>query len=362
MKTIRTLLVTVTLVFSALVIADEGPTEFVTQVLEPSGGKILRPKDWFYAELHKGPVLRWVISPENVAANHGHYTTGVALSVIPHVKDLTGRSAEQYLRDFITDMKQQATRVIKACEEQKGEMFTRVCLETEKGDLHVLYSVFWGNEGMDLAVSFVASARKDQWQTYASTFDKMGEFELFDPKRSADGLSSADETVIDQDEAPSAFITQVLQPTGGTILRPKNWFYAENHQGPSYRWSLSREDPAAGKPYQTGLSIQTWSGFKANTGNTSEQTMRAWLDNRAKAATKVISTCEPKNQGAYMFLCLETEERGFHIRYSSFWGSHDEDIAVLVTAGAPTKLWGKYAPTFDKMAEFKLPDPKRFER
>ena len=30
------------------------PTEFVTQVLEPTGGKMLRPKDWFYVESHNG--------------------------------------------------------------------------------------------------------------------------------------------------------------------------------------------------------------------------------------------------------------------------------------------------------------------
>ena len=33
------------------------PTDFVTQILEPTGGKILRPRNWFYSEGHRGPTL-----------------------------------------------------------------------------------------------------------------------------------------------------------------------------------------------------------------------------------------------------------------------------------------------------------------
>ena len=47
-----------------------------------------------------------------------------------------------------------------------------------------------------------------------------------------------------QDGATPAaeFVTQVLEPTGGKIMRPKDWFYTESQRGPSYVWTLFRED------------------------------------------------------------------------------------------------------------------------
>jgi hypothetical protein len=344
--------------FSALVVADEAPAEFVTQVLEPGGGKILRPKDWFYAEFHNGPVLKWVLSREDTSGDMP-YVTGVSINVIPYTKERTGMIAPDYIRSLIVLRKQEATRIIKDCRQQKGEIFTRICLETEEGPLHKLYTFFWGNNGMDLAVVTIASSTKDQWATYRSTFDKMSAFELLDSKRKDPSL--ADESTIDNDEAPTKFVTQVLKPTQGTILRPKDWFYAEKHLGPQNMWTLSLEDPAAAKPYQTGLSIQTFSGFKPPETKTPKQLMLEIHDHFVKTATKVLFTCEPKDQGVYTFTCMETEERGFHIRYAFFWGSHEESIAVLVTAGAPIKLWDKYAPTFDKMGAFEHLDPKLLE-
>jgi hypothetical protein len=349
MKIIQTLLAAITLMLSASAIADEAPTEFVTQLLEPIGGTILRPKDWFYAESHAGSNLRWLLSREDTAG-HKRYETGFSLSIIPNVKEHEGKSARQLVYDLLDAQKRGATRFIQDCKEQQQGIFTRVCLETEKGGLHLLFTFFWVKD-MDLAVLTVASTTKDQWQSFAPTFDKMAAFELGDLQRFA--LAEG---------APTEFVTQVLEPTGGTILRPKNWFYAEKHNGPSYVWELSREDPLAGKPYETGLSIQTFSGMKARLGKTAEQFMLAIRDLRVKAATKVLSSCDPKDQGIFTRVCLETEERGFHVSYSFFWGSHDEDIAVLVTAGAPLKLWDTYAPTFGKMGEFQLIDLKRFQR
>jgi hypothetical protein len=349
MKIGESTLAVLMLAFSASVFAVDAPTEFVTQVLEPTGATILRPKDWFYSESHVGSNLRWLLSREDTAG-HKRYETGFSLSIIPKVKEHEGKSARQLVYDLLDTQKRAATRFIRDCREQEQGIFTRVCLETEKGDLHYLFTFFWVKD-LDLAVLTVASANKEQWESFAPIFDKMGAFELGDLQRFAAA-----------EDAPSEFVTQVLEPTGGTILRPTNWFYAEKHQGPSYVWTLSREDPFASKPYETGLSIQTFNGMKAHLGKTAEQFMLDIRDLRAKAASKVISSCEPKDQGIFTRVCLETEERGFHVRYSFFWGSHDEDVGVLVTAGAPLKLWDTYAPTFNKMAEFQLIDLKRFQR
>jgi hypothetical protein len=350
MNSKKALLSVVILILSTLVKADEAPREFVTQTLEPGAGTILRPSDWFYAEFHTGPNLRWVLSLEDTTGNKS-YETGFSLSIIPNVSEHEGRTARQVVYGLLDAQKKGATRVIKTCNEQEQDIFTRVCLEIEKRDLHLLLTFFWDNKGMDLAVLTVASTTKDQWETYAPTFDKMRAFELGDLRRFAV-----------PDKPPAEFVTQVLEPTEGTILRPKDWFYAQKHHGPTYMWTLSREDPLASKPYQTGLSIQTFSGLNANLGHSAEHYMLNLRDIRSKEATKVISSCEPKDQGPYTRTCLETEERGFHVRYTFFWGSHGEDIAVLVTAGAPLNLWETYAGTFDKMGDFELIGPKRLEK
>jgi len=50
-----------------------------------------------------------------------------------------------------------------------------------------------------------------------------------------------------EEAVPDGFVLQVLEPTGGKIIRPKDWFYAERHGGPSYTWIK----PRSGIPIQT---------------------------------------------------------------------------------------------------------------
>jgi hypothetical protein len=162
------------------------------------------------------------------------------------------------------------------------------------------------------------------------------------------------------DEQPTQFVTQVLEPTGGKIVRPKEWFYAERHHGPVFVWTISREDPSDNRPYITGLSIQTFMHVKEGTGKTAEEFLRAFAAERMKEATKVIKTCKAQEQGLFVRMCLETEERGFHVLYSLFWGSNGMDLAVVTTAGTTKELWTTYAATFDKMSAFEIIDMKRF--
>jgi hypothetical protein len=56
-------------------------------------------------------------------------------------------------------------------------------LETEEGEYHILYSLFWGNGGLDLVVISIGGAKKSEWPTYAATFDRMGRFKLIDMNR-----------------------------------------------------------------------------------------------------------------------------------------------------------------------------------
>lgn len=154
--------------------------EFVTQILEPTGGKIARPKDWFYAEGHRAPVYMWTISHED--SNRGRYITGVRIQVFPDVKKGTGKTAKEFVSGFLASKKMEVSKVIKTCDEEMQTLFTRTCLEVEEGSDHVVYSLFWGNN-MDVAVVVIAGTTKELWHIYAPVFEKMSNFELIDMKR-----------------------------------------------------------------------------------------------------------------------------------------------------------------------------------
>lgn len=170
-------------VLAGSALAETPPTEFVSQTLEPTGGQISRPKDWFYGERHHGPVYDWIISREDTHSGKEPYTTGVRIQIFVGVKDGTGRSARQFILDFVDKKKKEAAKVIKACEPKEEYLFTRICLETEEGPNHILYSLFWGTNDLDVAVVSIAGTTKDLWETYAPTFAKMSAFELIDLKR-----------------------------------------------------------------------------------------------------------------------------------------------------------------------------------
>ena len=183
MEAMKTLLAVVLLALTASAIAEAPPIEFVTQVLEPTGGKIPRPKDWFYAETHHGPVYDWMLTREDTGGGKKPYTTGVRIQTFTGVKEGTGKTAKQFILDFLAAKKKEATKVIKTCEEKDQGLFTRICLETEEGPHHILYSLFWGTNNLDVAVVSIAGTTKELWDTYSPAFDKMSAFELIDMKR-----------------------------------------------------------------------------------------------------------------------------------------------------------------------------------
>jgi hypothetical protein len=158
------------------------PEGFVNQVLEPTGGRIFRPKDWHYMEGHRGPVYLWTISEEDTTKD-GNYTTGVRIQMFAEVKKGTGKTAKEFIVDFMESKVKEATRVIERCEEKEVGLFKRVCLEVEEGPHHILYSMSWGANDLDIAVITIAGTKKELWEKYAPTFSRMKEFELIDMKR-----------------------------------------------------------------------------------------------------------------------------------------------------------------------------------
>jgi hypothetical protein len=130
----------------------------------------------------------------------------------------------------------------------------------------------------------------------------------------------------------------------------------------SYLWTISKEDLAKEKQYLTGVRIQLISGIKEKTGQSPEQFIREFMENKKKQADQVLDSCEPKVQGLFTRVCLKTEEGPFRILYSLFWGDDDLDMAVVVIAGTPKELWDVYVPAFDRMSAFELIDMKHIEK
>ena len=153
---------------------------FVWQVLNPLGGEIQRPKGWFYTESHRAPSYSWILSRED--ASKGPYTTGMRIQMIVGVQEKTGKSPKEFVLDFAKKKKVDAEKVVKSCSETERETFTRMCLETEEGPHHILYSLFWGNK-IDMVVVSISGTTKELWEMYSSTFDEMSDFRLLDMKQ-----------------------------------------------------------------------------------------------------------------------------------------------------------------------------------
>ena len=105
----------------------------------------------------------WTISREDTSGGKP-YTTGVRIQVFVGMTQATGKTAKQFMMEFLESKKQQA-RVTKTIEESDQGLFTRVGVETEEGDHHILYSLFWGTQNLDIAVVSIAGTTKDKWNT-----------------------------------------------------------------------------------------------------------------------------------------------------------------------------------------------------
>ncbi len=167
-------------------------------------------------------------------------------------------------------------------------------------------------------------------------------------------------------EKDQEFHTRILEPTGGKIEVPKNWFYRERHGGPYYVWILSREDPDKG-PYKTGVKIQSIMGIEENSGQSPESFLRNFAAKK-KQEVEVLNECEAQAQGLFTRICLETieptsalgENQNFRIQYSLFWGN-GIDLAVVMVSGTLENLWVEDEHIFNSMQDFELIDMTRFE-
>lgn len=152
--------------------------------------------------------------------------------------------------------------------------------------------------------------------------------------------------------------TQILEPTGGNIDRPKNWFFLEAHDQSSWLWIFSREKPE-GKPYEVGMRIQAIPSIQEISGKTPKQFILDFKAQKKNEVDKVLRECAEINEGLFVHTCLEAEEGRYQILYSLFWGN-EMDIVVVTISGAPKNEWARYKKVFERMSGFELIDVNRF--
>jgi hypothetical protein len=161
---------------------------------------------------------------------------------------------------------------------------------------------------------------------------------------------------------PDGFVLQPLALTDGLIARPKDWFFGTTPSSAGWTWVIAKEDPAKG-PYETGMRIQVVVGVKQRSGKTAEEVARGFLAEK-RSSGKVVSDCQPTDQGQLMRECLTVIEalalngpaKPYRIAYSVFWGK-TMDMAVITTFGAPADQWENVARTAEVMNAFRLIGP-----
>jgi hypothetical protein len=181
----RIILIILPLLIGSLHANAKIPEGCVMQIMEPTGGKILRPIGWFYNEGHREKSWMWTISKEDTNGGKNSYDTGVRIQAFTGVKEGTGKSPEIFLKEFISKIRKNADEVHKDCDAVNQGLFTRTCIEVTEGEYQILYSVFWDNS-IDIAVISIAGAKLDDWDSNSRFFNMMSAFELIDMERFSD--------------------------------------------------------------------------------------------------------------------------------------------------------------------------------
>jgi hypothetical protein len=157
------------------------PKGFVEQTLEPTGGKVNKPRGWYYAENHtqeNGAFhFNWTLSKEK--PRDGRYDTGLRIQYFMGVRKATGKSPKQFILEFLERRRKEEKVIPRDCTPHPDGFFTRMCLETEQGPYRILYSVWWDNVGDDAGV-VIGGAKKEEWEKWVPVFDQMREVTVLD--------------------------------------------------------------------------------------------------------------------------------------------------------------------------------------
>jgi hypothetical protein len=153
---------------------------FVSQKLAPFTAKVLRPKDWFYREYHRGPSYTWYISKEDTKGGTLLYETGVQIQAFFGIKEHTKKSPEGFVADFLeTRREAEGVKTIQISEERTVGPFKLITLATEEGGDRIVHTCYWGDgEEFDVVLVILRGTRIELWDTYRPVFDKLSVFDL----------------------------------------------------------------------------------------------------------------------------------------------------------------------------------------
>lgn len=160
--------------------AETASLQVTTQVLEPVGGRILRPRNWVLQPAHRPEAYVWLVAPP----------TG-AQAAVPRVRVETvlgarregGADAFERAQAVLKAKSGEGSRVLRRCEPKDLGLFTRACLEVDEGAERVLYTVYWETTGRNIFSVVEARALQAQWPTYAALFARMANFQVLDMKQ-----------------------------------------------------------------------------------------------------------------------------------------------------------------------------------
>jgi hypothetical protein len=155
----------------------------------------------------------------------------------------------------------------------------------------------------------------------------------------------------------ASFVSQKLAPFAVEVERPNDWFYREDHRGPSYTWIISKEDTKGGKQrYDTGVQIQAFFGVKENTKKSPEKFVADFLETRRNAeGVATLQMSEEQTVGPFKLITLATEEGADRIVHTCYWGDGEEfDVVAVILRGTKKELWDTHRPVFDNLTVFDL--------
>lgn len=184
--TFMRVLLVVCLVFCSLLSRAEEdfliPDGYVLQRLDPTDGRIAKPKDWFYASSGTQNGWLWTLSAED--PSKGGYETGLRIQLFVGVEKATKRSTEIFAQNFL-QQKRNSTKVVGECPVIDQGQFKRQCIEVIENiqrperlaPVHILYSVFWGTK-LDMVVVNTFGAPEGKWQSVADASKVMAKAEI----------------------------------------------------------------------------------------------------------------------------------------------------------------------------------------
>lgn len=161
---------------------------------------------------------------------------------------------------------------------------------------------------------------------------------------------------------PEGYVLQELDPTGGKIAKPKDWFYYSSGTPSGWLWTISA-DKATKDGFETGLRIQMLVGVAKGTKQSTESFAKKFLQKKIGSA-KVINECPATDQGDFTRQCLEVIEsiqrpegpKEFRVLYSVFWGNK-LDMVVVNTFGTPNEKWETFKSISEVMSNIQLIGP-----